>query len=155
MLPIFSTMVLFVYGHYSEVSQLDWELIYWCLKTVHVSLLRFPPCITCSVFAHRQRSLSCSSSWPPKTPRSNVCRTNCWPEAAQPMTTQREVHTPDQSCHICVHLRDSDMHVSQLQSTSNQHVALSSAVNWFVLYSLLPSAVEEVYIKQLIDKCKA
>lgn len=42
---------------------------------------------------HRRKSRSCSSSWPPKTPRSNACRPSCWPEAAWPMTVQREVRT--------------------------------------------------------------
>lgn len=46
-----------------------------------------------SAFLHRQKSQSCSSSWPPKTLRLNACRPSCWPEAAQPMTAQREVHT--------------------------------------------------------------
>lgn len=114
-----------------------------------------------SAFLHRQKSQSCSSSWPPKTLRSNACRPSCWPEAAQPMTTQREVHTADSltnhfrstcvSVDVCVCVSLSTL----ITVTSNQHVPLSSAALDFVFDSLLPSAVEEVYVKQLINKCKA
>lgn len=54
-----------------------------------------------SVILHRQKSPSCSSSWPPKTPRSSACRPSCWPKAAQPATAQREVRTAGSHIHIC------------------------------------------------------
>lgn len=86
------------------------------------------------VILHRQKCLSCSSSWPPKTLRSSACRPSCWPKAAQPTTTRTEVHTADitstsaSANETCEPAMCMSVNSTLITVTSNQHVPLSSAV---------------------------
>lgn len=67
---------------------------------------------------HRLKSQTCSSSFAPKMLRLKAYRPNFWPEAAQPMTTQREVHA-DVSQTVILHrqFRDSVVNVYAHLST--------------------------------------
>lgn len=103
-----------------------------------------------SAFFRRQKSQSCSGCWPPKMLRSNACDPSCWPEVAQPTTAQREVDAaPCLSIPVTSKCRGADA------VTSNQSVFLSPSTHLTCFDSLLPSPVEEVYVQQLINRCKA
>lgn len=103
-----------------------------------------------SAFVRRQKCRSCSGSWPPETRRWKACAPSCCSGAAQPMTAQREVDAgPRPSAPVTAQSLGADT------LTSNQSVFLSPSTHLACLGSLPPPPAEEVYVQQLVNRCKA